>query len=362
MSDTRKPIVIVGSITMDLVTRTPRIPAIGQTLIGTGFETTPGGKGANQAVAAARLGYPRGDGGQGGRRRLRAGVIENLKRAGVDTAGMSQVPGSSGLAPMFVADDGLNAIVVVPGANGKMDRATVDSHAELIRSAGMVLVPARNSHGHAELHAGFLREGGRAGDARSRAGSGFAGGGVEQVTWFTPNETEAAHYVGDGADAEESAKRLLAKGLRGVVLKRGGEGAYVAVADGNAEWVRPFKVDAIDTVAAGDCFNGAFAVALLEGNDPWAAARFANAAAAICVTRKGAAASCRCAPRWMSFSARKLEQHQEQRQAGESFQPALAQLMNTPLTTHDMRCRASWAGPLCTRRLCRTASNSAQRH
>ena len=90
---------------------------------------------------------------------------------------------------------------------------------------------------------------------------------------------------------EKARRKLLEKGLRGVVLKRGSEGAYVAVAGGKAGWVKPFKVDAIDTVAAGDCFNGAFAVALLEGNDPWAAARFANAAAAICVTRKGAAAS-----------------------------------------------------------------------
>jgi ribokinase len=112
-----------------------------------------------------------------------------------------------------------------------------------------------------------------------------------QVAWFTPNETEAAFYVGDGTNVEESAKRLLAKGLGGVVLKRGGDGAYVAVASGKAEWVKPFKVDAIDTVGAGDCFNGAFAVALLEGKDPWTAARFANAAAAISVTRKGAQAS-----------------------------------------------------------------------
>jgi ribokinase len=81
---------------------------------------------------------------------------------------------------------------------------------------------------------------------------------------------------------------LKKSGLRGVVLKRGGDGAYVAVQGGRAEWVKAFKVNAIDTVAAGDCFNGAFAVALLEGRDPWAAARFANAAAAICVTRKGA--------------------------------------------------------------------------
>jgi len=83
----------------------------------------------------------------------------------------------------------------------------------------------------------------------------------------------------------------LRTGLHGVVLKRGSEGAYVAVAGGDAKWVRSFRVDAVDTVAAGDCFNGAFAVALLEGNDPWTAARFASAAAAISVSRHGAQAS-----------------------------------------------------------------------
>jgi ribokinase len=192
---------------------------------------------------------------------------------------------------MFVADGGLNAIVVVPGANGKMDRAAVDDHAELIRSAGMVLcqleIPMDTLSYVLEVCAKagvpVMLDPAPAADLPEKV--------WEQVAWFTPNETEAAHYVGDGSNAEEIAKRLLAKGLRGVALKRGGEGAYVAVAGGRSEWVKPFKVGAIDTVAAGDCFNGAFAVALLEGKDPWTAARFANAAAAICVTRKGAAAS-----------------------------------------------------------------------
>ena len=291
MSDPRKPIVIVGSITMDLVTRTPRIPAIGQTLIGTGFETTPGGKGANQAVAAARLGYPVAMVAKVGDDAYGPALIENLKRAGVATAGMSQVAGSSGLAPMFVADDGLNAIVVVPGANGKMDRAVVDQHAALIRSAGMVLCQLEIPMDTLSYTLDFCAQAGVPVMLDPAPAADLPSAIWQQVAWFTPNETEAAHYVGDGADAEESAKRLLEKGLRGVVLKRGGEGSYVAVAGGDARWVKPFKVDAIDTVAAGDCFNGAFAVALLEGNDPWAAARFANAAAAICVTRKGAAAS-----------------------------------------------------------------------
>jgi ribokinase len=291
MSDSRKPIVIVGSITMDLVTRTPRIPAIGQTLIGTGFETTPGGKGANQAVAAARLGYPVAMVAKVGDDTYGPALIENLKRSGVATAGMSQVAGSSGLAPMFVADDGLNAIVVVPGANGKMDRAAVDQHAELIRSAGMVLCQLEIPMDTLSYTLDFCAHTNVPVMLDPAPAADLPESVWHQVAWFTPNETEAAHYVGDGADAEASAKRLLEKGVRGVVLKRGGDGAYVAVADGKAGWVKPFKVDAIDTVAAGDCFNGAFAVALLEGNDPWTAARFANAAAAICVTRKGAAAS-----------------------------------------------------------------------
>jgi ribokinase len=288
MSETRKPIVIVGSITMDLVTRTPKIPAIGQTLIGTGFETTPGGKGANQAVAAARLGYRVAMMAKVGDDAYGPALLENLKRAGVETAGMTQVSGSSGLAPMFVADDGLNAIVVVPGANGMMDRATVDAHAELIRGAGMVLCQLEIPMETLSYTLEFCAKANVPVMLDPAPAATLPDAAFGQVAWFTPNETEAAFYVGDGASAEESAQRLLKKGLRGVVLKRGGDGAYVAVQGGKAEWVRAFKVKAIDTVAAGDCFNGAFAVALLEGKDPWAAARFANAAAAICVTRKGA--------------------------------------------------------------------------
>jgi ribokinase len=291
MTDTRKPIVVVGSITMDLVTRTPKIPAIGQTLIGTGFETTPGGKGANQAVAAARLGYRVAMIAKVGDDAYGPALLENLKQAGIDTAGMTQTSGSSGLAPMFVADNGVNAIVVVPGANGKMDRAVVDNHAQLIRSAGMVLCQLEIPMDTLAYTLDFCAEAGVPVMLDPAPAATLPETAFGQVAWFTPNETEAAFYVGDGTKAEESAERLLAKGLRGVVLKRGENGAYVAMQGGKAEWVRPFKVEAIDTVAAGDCFNGAFAVALLEGKDPWAAARFANAAAAICVTRKGAQAS-----------------------------------------------------------------------
>jgi len=291
LTEARKKIVVVGSITMDLVTRTPQIPRIGQTLIGTGFDTTPGGKGANQAVAAARLGYPVAMVGKVGTDVYGPSLLENLARAGVDTSAMAHAEGSSGLAPMFVAETGENSIVVVPGANGAMDRAAVDAQSALIRSAGMVLCQLEIPMDTLAYTLALCAEAGVPAMLDPAPAAALPDAVFSQVAWFTPNETEAAFYVGDDATTEESAARLLAKGLRGVVLKRGSEGAYVAVAGGRAEWAPPFRVQAIDTVAAGDCFNGAFAVALLEGRDPWAAARFANAAAAIAVTRRGAQAS-----------------------------------------------------------------------
>ena len=291
MQSSNKPIVIVGSVTMDLVSRTRQIPRIGETVIGASFETTPGGKGANQAVAAARLGYPVKMVGMVGDDAYGPALLENLAHSGVVTAAMEQVPGPSGLAPIFLAESGENAIIVVPGANGKMDTTAVDRHSALIRSAGMVFCQLElplPTVSHmlalcAEASVPVMLDPAPAAPLPDTIWS--------QVAWFTPNETEAAFYLGETLQVEDGAKHLLARGLTGVVLKRGSEGSYVAVTGGKAAWVKPFPVNAIDTVGAGDCFNGAFAVALLEGLDPWSAARFASAAAAISVTRHGAQAS-----------------------------------------------------------------------
>ena len=291
MAETRKPIVVVGSVTMDMVTCTPQIPRIGQTVIGTSFSTTPGGKGANQAVAAARLGYPVQFVGMVGDDIYGPQLIENLSRAGVDTSAMIAAHGSSGLAPIFLAEDGQNAIVVVPGANGKVSSAYVDQHAEVIRNAGMVLCQLELPMATIDHTLALCAKFGVPVMLDPAPAAGLSNSVWNQATWFTPNETEAAFYLDDESDPEPVAQKLLARGLRGVVLKRGAEGAYVAVAGAKAAWVQPFAVDAIDTVAAGDCFNGAFAVALLEGRDPWVAARLACAASAISVTRRGAQAS-----------------------------------------------------------------------
>ncbi len=287
----RKPIVVVGSINMDLVARTPTIPRAGQTLIGTDFTTTPGGKGANQAVAVARLGYPVHMVGAVGDDVFATDLLNNLQSAGVDISAVQRVSGPSGVAPISVADNGENSITVVPGANAKVDGSLVDCYLPLIESAGMVLcqleLPMETT-----LH--ILNACARASvpvmlDPAPAAPLPRTAWPL--ITWCTPNETEAALYTSPEHSTEESARSLLALGLRGIVLKRGSEGAYLASATGLAAWIKPFPVQAIDTVAAGDCFNGAFAVALMEGNSPVRAARFASAAAALSVTRRGAQAS-----------------------------------------------------------------------
>jgi len=291
MSTMQKPIVVVGSVTMDMVTRAKHIPIIGQTVIGTGFETTPGGKGANQAVAAARLGYPVKMVGMVGQDVYGPALLENLAHAGVGTEAMEPVAGPSGLAPIFLAENGDNAIIVVPGANGKVDPAFVDRHSALIRSAGMVLCQLEIPIETLSHTLALCADAGVPVMLDPAPAAPLPDQTWGQVAWFTPNGTEAAFYLQNESKPEEAAKQLLAKGLRGVVLKRGAEGAYVAMAGGEAGWVRAFHVEAVNTVGAGDCFNGAFAAALLEGNDPFAAARFASAAAAISVTRPGAQAS-----------------------------------------------------------------------
>lgn len=287
----RRPVVVVGSINMDLVARSPRIALAGETLTGTGFETTPGGKGANQAVAVARLGYPVAIVGMVGEDVFGQALLDNLANAGVDTGAVARISGPSGVAQIQVADGGQNSIIVVPGANGRVEPAYIDQHEKLVRSAGMVLCQlelpietvARTLTLCAAASVPVMLDPAPAAPLPESV--------WPQIAWFTPNETEAALYVDKDLTISNTAKHLLSKGVAGVILKRGNEGAYVYVAGGNDARIPAFVVKAIDTVGAGDCFNGAFAVALLEGHDPAEAARFASAAAAISVTRRGAQAS-----------------------------------------------------------------------
>lgn len=295
MEGARKPIVVVGSINMDLVANTPRIPAAGETILGQDFQTHHGGKGANQAVAVGRLGYPVSMIGRVGDDAFGTELRAGLESACVDTTGVATSPGASGVAVIVVAESGENSIVVIPGANAHVKPADLDANIETIRSAGMVLaqleIPLETVLHLARICARenvpLVLDPAPAATLPPEL--------LEHVTWFTPNETEAAFFIGDPSnstkESPEIAKSLRSKGIRGVVLKLGARGAYLASPDGAMASIQPFHVRAVDTTAAGDCFNGAFAVGLLMGKDPAESARFAAAAAATSVTRVGAQSS-----------------------------------------------------------------------
>ena len=295
MEGARKPIVVVGSINMDLVANTPRIPLAGETILGRDFQTHHGGKGANQAVAVGRLGYPVSMIGRVGDDAFGTELRAGLESAGVDTTGVATSSGASGVAVIVVAESGENSIVVIPGANAHVTPADLDANIEMIRSAGMVLaqleIPLETVLHLARICARenvpLILDPAPAAKLPAEL--------LKNVTWFTPNETEAAFFIGDPSnstkESPEIAKSLMNKGIRGVVLKLGARGAYLASPDGAMASIQPFRVRAVDTTAAGDCFNGAFAVGLLMGKDHAESARFAAAAAAISVTRVGAQSS-----------------------------------------------------------------------
>jgi len=289
MSD-RKPVVVVGSINMDLVTTAERIPLAGETVAGTGYGTHAGGKGANQAVAIARLGYPVRMIGRVGSDRFGAELLRGLKLAGVETSGVKTVEGNSGVAVILVSAEGENCIVVTPGANERLRPEDLDGNRDALQGAAAVLaqleIPLdtvlRLAEICAEYRVPLILDPAPAQDLPSSL--------LARATWFTPNETEATYYVRDAVSGEPAgiAQALRSLGAANVLLKRGAQGFYLATADGRGEAGAAYRVRAIDTTAAGDTFNGAFAVALATGRSPSESARFAARAAAISVTRHGA--------------------------------------------------------------------------
>lgn len=284
-----KPIVVVGSINLDLVAVAPRIPSVGETVLGTDFQTHPGGKGANQAVAAARLGYPVQMIGRVGNDAFGTQLRDHLEKAGVGTAGVATSEGASGVAVIEVSSSGENSIIVAPGANSSLTPQDLLANLPLIRQAGLILaqleIPLETIEQLAELCARenvpLILDPAPARELPRSV--------IERTAWFTPNESEAAFFAGGELnDAGKVAEALFDKGCRNLLLKMGSHGVYVAQGRGRGETVPAFSVKAVDTTAAGDAFNGAFAVGLMLGKPILGSATFAAAVAAISVTRVGA--------------------------------------------------------------------------
>jgi ribokinase len=290
----QKPIVVVGSINTDLVAVTKRIPAVGETVIGSDFQIHPGGKGANQAVAVARLGYPVRLVGRLGNDAFGTELRVHLEQAGVDIAGVSTSDGASGVAVIVVSRDGENIIVLAPGANSKVTPEDIDRNLSILRSAGMVLAQLEIPVETVEYLARVCARENVPLILDPAPAMALPSGMFKDIAWFTPNQTEAAFYLGNKPPESnpqapaEMAKIFLSNGCQGVVLKMGARGTYLTSQGDVGGSVSAFPVDAIDTTAAGDAFNAGFATALMLGESPLDSAVFAAAVAAISVTRKGA--------------------------------------------------------------------------
>ena len=290
-------IAVFGSLNIDLVTRLERFPGPGETVAARDFAMYPGGKGANQAVACGKLGADVAMYGMLGADALAERLLASLEGAGVATHALRTVEDvATGTADIWVEDSGENMIAIAAGANGHVDAAYVDEHLEALAAADYLLlqleVPTASL---AHLLARLPPSGGPRvilDPAPARPLDDLPEGRVWMVT---PNEHELARLTGmpttDGAAIRAAAHALAERtGVEIVVVKAGARGAYVR-AEGRFEAVPGYSVDAVDTTAAGDAFNGALAAALTgaaggrSGLDE--AVRFAHAAAAVAVTRPG---------------------------------------------------------------------------
>ena len=288
-------ITVLGSFITDLAFRTPRLPAWGETVMGSHFMIGPGGKGSNQAVAAARLGA-----GVAFICKLGRDPFGDLARAtyrqeGIDTSGCFETPDfPTGAASIVVHEgEGENAIVVVPGSGLQLTAAEVDRAAPLIRGAALFLTQLEVAPAVAEHALRLAREAGITTILNPAPAARLPDRVYPLCDYLTPNESEAATLLGEPvagvAGAERAADRFLALGVRTAVITLGAEGALVK----NGRLTRHVPAfDAgpvVETTGAGDAFNGGLAVGLLEGLDAVAATRLGCATAGISVTRPGTA-------------------------------------------------------------------------
>lgn len=285
-------VVVVGSLNMDLVTRASRLPRAGETLIGQTFSTVPGGKGANQAVASARLGADVSMIGCVGTDAYGTQLREALRVEGIDCQAVSTVDGSSGVALIVVDDSSQNAIVIVAGSNGELMPASLQAFDSVLQAADVIVcqleVPM-NTVGYA------LKRGRELGKTvilnPAPASAPLPAEWYASIDYLIPNESEAGALSGVTVDSIDSAKaaatQLIQAGAGKVIITLGSQGALFTDGQGFEHLLAP-KVRAVDTTAAGDTFVGGFAAALANGKSEAEAIRFGQVAAALSVTRAGA--------------------------------------------------------------------------
>jgi len=285
-------IVVVGSSNTDMIVKLSRLPKPGETIGGGAFSTAAGGKGANQAVAAARAGAEVGLVARVGDDSFGEQAITGFVGDGIDVGHVTRDPAApSGVALIFVDEKGENSIAVAPGANAGLTPNDVEAAEELITGADVVVMQLETPLETVERAATLAREHGARVILNPAPAQPLSDEILGNVSILTPNESEAELLTGiqveGDAGAEEAARALVARGVETVILTLGSRGAFVFESE-SGELVPGFEVDAVDTTAAGDVFNGSLAVGLAEGMPLARAVGFANAAAALSVTKLGA--------------------------------------------------------------------------
>ena len=288
----RPRIVVVGSSNTDMIIRLDHIPRPGETILGGEFLTAAGGKGANQAVGAARAGGDVTFVARVGRDVFGDQAIEGFRRDGIRVKAVFRDPKRpSGVALIFLARDGENSIAVASGANSALRPGDVLRARAAFLSADVVLTQLETPLKTVSEAVKLARRAGVLTILNPAPAHSLPDRLLEDISILTPNESEAEFLSGikvrDECSASKAARKLRQRGVKTVILTLGARGALVCSSDGEM-LVPGYKVKAVDTTAAGDIFNGALAVNLGEGEELVDAVRFANAAAAISVTRLGA--------------------------------------------------------------------------
>ncbi|MBE9207947.1 ribokinase [Nostoc sp. LEGE 06077] len=289
-------IIVFGSINLDLVATASHLPTSGETLLGNNFFQVPGGKGANQAVALARLGIPTQMVGRVGSKSFGAELLDNLQTAGVQTENiLLDETISSGVAIIIVDDAGQNQIVVIPGANGQINQTDIERLSPLLPTAKALLLQL-------EIPLNAVIASAKAGRNANitvildpaPAQSNLPAELYPLLDIITPNEVEAGQLVGFAVDSPESAAKagavFLQRGVKSAIVKLGAKGVVCATAE-ETFFVPAFAVQAVDTVAAGDAFNGGLAAALYTGMTLHQAVIWGAAAGALAATKLGAQTS-----------------------------------------------------------------------
>lgn len=288
-------LVVLGSVNADHVLQVPSFPRPGETLHGRNYQVIPGGKGANQAVAAARLHADIGFIACVGDDSFGINIRENFKIDGIDITAVKMQPNCpTGIAMIQVSDSGENSICLSAEANAKLTATAIEPDLERIRQAEYLLMQLETPLCGIEKAAQVAKAANTVVILNPAPARALSDDLLACVNIITPNETEAEVLTGitvtDADSAQRAANVLHAKGIKTVMITLGAKGVWLSQ-NGNGDIITGFRVEATDTTAAGDTFNGAFVTGLLEGLALESAIKFAHAAAAISVTRFGAQTS-----------------------------------------------------------------------